>query len=74
MINPNVEHFLEDNNITYLFLLLADLEAKRLSDLPRSLKDRFEKKLTEVALEHVATGIIPDYVIEEEDEIDLDAE
>ena len=74
MVNGKIEGFLEDNNMTFLYLLLANLEVRRLSDLPRTIKDRFDSKLTETALEHVATGVIPDYIVEEEDEIDLDME
>ncbi|MCD4829983.1 MAG: hypothetical protein K8R90_11190 [Candidatus Cloacimonetes bacterium] len=74
MINPKVDTFIEENNMTFLYLLLANLETQRLNNLPRTLKDKFDKKLTEVALEHVATGVIPDYIIEDEDDIDLDME
>ena len=38
MLNPKIEKFLEENNFTYLFLLLANLEAERLSNLPYSVK------------------------------------
>ena len=74
MINAKVETFLENNNMTFMFLLLSNLEVQRLSGLPRTVKDKFDGKLTETALEHVATGVIPDYIIEEEDEIDLEME
>ncbi|MDP8323438.1 MAG: hypothetical protein RAO94_13920 [Candidatus Stygibacter australis] len=74
MLNPKVEKFLEDNNMTYLFLMLANLEVARLSNLPDIIKKKFEGKITETALEHVAENIIPDYLAdmpelpEEEDE------
>jgi len=62
MLNPNVEKFLEDNNMTYLFLMLSNLEVERLSNLPDIIKKQFEGKITETALEHVAENIIPDYL------------
>ncbi|MDP8220015.1 MAG: hypothetical protein P9X26_01620 [Candidatus Stygibacter frigidus] len=62
MLNPNVEKFLEDNNMTYLFLMLANLEVARLSNLPDIIKKQFEGKITETALVHVAENIIPDYL------------
>lgn len=74
MINGKIETFCEENNMTFLYLLLANLEVRRLSDLPRSIRNKFDSKLTETALEHVATGVIPDYIVEEEEEIDLDME
>jgi len=74
MINPKIETFLESNNMTFLYLLLANLEVRRLSELPRTAKEKLDGKITEVALEHVATGVIPDYIVDEEDEIDLDME
>ncbi|HHE38019.1 MAG TPA: hypothetical protein ENL20_05540 [Candidatus Cloacimonetes bacterium] len=63
-----VEEFLEKNNITYLFILLANLEVERLSNLPYTLKRSFNKKITEIALEHVAANEIPDYVVENQEE------
>ncbi len=65
MLNPKIEKFLEENNFTYLFLLLANLEAERLSNLPYSVKKTFKDKITNMALEHIATNNIPDYIIEE---------
>ncbi|MCF7911699.1 MAG: hypothetical protein K9M99_04165 [Candidatus Cloacimonetes bacterium] len=62
MLNPKVEKFLEENNMTYLFLMLANLEVERLSNLPDVIKQKFEGKITETALEHVAENIIPDYL------------
>ena len=62
MLNPNVEKFLEDNNMTYLFLMLSNLEVERLSNLPDIIKKQFEGRITEAALEHVAENMIPDYL------------
>ena len=62
MLNPNVEKFLEDNNMTYLFLMLSNLEVQRLSSLPDIIKKQFERRITEAALEHVAENMIPDYL------------
>lgn len=67
MINSKIETFLEQHNMEYLFLLLSNEEVQRLNKLPNLAKHKyFEKKLTEVALEHVALNIIPDYVAEED--------
>ncbi len=56
-----IEEFLEKNNMTYLFLLLTNLEVERLSNLPFTLRKSFKKKVTEMALEHVVNNEIPDY-------------
>ena len=66
--SPTVEKFLEDNNMTYLFLLLANLEAERISNLPFSIKRILKGKVTTNALEHIAANDIPDYVVEVDDE------
>jgi hypothetical protein len=71
---PIVEDFIESNNMDYLFLLLANLEVNRLNDLPHSIKKTFSKKITEMALEHVAKNYVPDFIVEEEEQIDLDEE
>lgn len=63
-----VEKFLEDNNMTYLFLLLANLEAERISNLPFTVKRTLKGKITTNALEHIAANEIPDYVVEVEEE------
>ncbi|MDP8269486.1 MAG: hypothetical protein P9L97_12245 [Candidatus Tenebribacter davisii] len=63
-----VEKFLENNNMTYLFLLLANLEAERISNLPFSIKRKLQGKLTTTALEHIASNVIPDYVVEVDDD------
>jgi hypothetical protein len=70
MLNPKVEKFLEENNFTYLYLLLANLEAERLSNLPYSVRKNFQKKVTSMALEHIAANDIPDYIVEEMDLLD----
>ena len=62
MLNKKVEQFLEDNNMTYLFLLLAHLEVERLSNLPSIAKKDIKGKLTEASLGHVAENIVPDYL------------
>jgi hypothetical protein len=71
---PIVESFLEKNNMDYLYLLLCNLEANRLNSLPYSIKKSFPKKITEIALENVAKNEIPDFIIEQEEEIDMDEE
>lgn len=69
---PIVEAFLESHNMDYLFLLLANMEVTRLSELPYSVRSKFPKKLSEVALENVAKNDIPDFIVEQEETIDLD--
>ncbi|MCF7793154.1 MAG: hypothetical protein K9N09_11385 [Candidatus Cloacimonetes bacterium] len=64
-MNPKVDKFLEDHNMTYLFLLMANLEVARLSNLPFTVKKQLKGKLTNIALEHVAENNIPDYVMKE---------
>ena len=66
-----VETFLETHNMDYLFLLIANLEVKRLDSLPYSVKSKFPKKITEIALENVAKNNIPDFIVEQADSIDL---
>ena len=68
MIDERIEKFLEKNNMNYLFLLLANLEVERLSNLPYTIKKNFNEKITELALRHVAMNEIPDYVFNEDDE------
>lgn len=63
MLNPKVEKFLEENNMTYLFLMLSNLEVQRLSNLPNVIKKQFKGKITEIALQHVAENIVPDYLV-----------
>lgn len=56
----------------YLFLLLANEEVHRLSNLPGNVRTKLfnTRKITEVALEHVADNLIEDYsqYIEAEEE------
>ncbi|MCD4650457.1 MAG: hypothetical protein K8S56_01520 [Candidatus Cloacimonetes bacterium] len=65
MLDMKIDKFLESRNINYLFLLVANLEVRRLSNLPSMQKEKFEKKATELALEHVVDQDIPDYAIME---------
>lgn len=67
MISKTVQKFIETHNCTYLYLVLASEELKRLLKLPYSVKKELPGKITTVALEHVATGNIPDYFISEEE-------
>lgn len=67
-MNYKVEKFLDDHNMTYLYLLLANLEVERLNNLPPTMKHQLKGKLTNIALEHVAANEIPDYVMNEENE------
>lgn len=62
MLSLEVEKFLEEHNLTYLFLMLSNLEAERLANLPDIVKAQFKGKLTEKALEHIASNVIPDYI------------
>lgn len=64
-MNPKVDKFLENNNMTYLFLLMANLEVDRLNNLPYTVKKQLKGKLTNIALEHVAENNVPDYVLNE---------
>ena len=63
--NNSVENFVDDNNMTYLYLLLANLEVERLSNLPYSVRRKFDEKITTMALKHIAANEIPDYIVEE---------
>ena len=67
LLNNKIDKFLENKNMTYLFLLLSNLEVARLSNLPFSVKKGLGKKITEVALNHVINNNVPDYIIGEED-------
>lgn len=64
MINPEIEKFLEESGMSYMFCLLANKEIERINKLPQSIKDAFKKTITEEALEHVAKNFIPDYMFE----------
>lgn len=61
-----VNEFLEKHNMTYLFLLLANLEVERLSNLPYTVKKNLSNKITSLALEHIAINEIPDYIVDED--------
>ena len=67
MNSKKVQDFIENNNCTYLYLLLANEELKRLYNLPHLAQKRFKGKLTTIAMEHVAEGNIPDYSVPEEE-------
>jgi hypothetical protein len=60
-----VDDFIEKHNMTYLFLLLANLEVDRLSNLPYTVRKNFNEKITKMALKHIAANQIPDYIIEQ---------
>ncbi len=64
-MNHKIDEFIENNNMTYLFLLLANLEADRISNLPYTIRKQLSGKITSKALEHIATNNIPDYLIKE---------
>lgn len=64
-----VDNFIEKHNMTYLFLLLANLEVDRLSNLPFTVRKNFNEKITKMALQHIASNEIPDYILE--DNVDL---
>ena len=65
-MDAKVEKFLEEHNMTYLYLLLANLEVERLNNLPITMKHQLKGKLTNIALEHIAANDIPDYIVSEE--------
>lgn len=74
MNKPKIEEFLESNNMHFLFCLLSDLEVQRLNNLPSVVRQNFDKKITEVAMDHVASNIIPDYIVEQfEEEMEQEA-
>lgn len=62
-----VQKFIEENNCTFLYLILANEELKRITKIPFEIKKNLGNKLTTVALDHVAAGDIPDYFIPEEE-------
>jgi hypothetical protein len=64
--SSTVEGFIEEHNMTYLFLLLANLEVERLSNLPYSVRKNFDDKITKLALEHTAANKVPDYIVDQE--------
>ena len=60
-----VDKFLENNNMDYLFCILADKESERLALLPDSVKKTFKEKITTMSLKHIALNNVPDYIVEE---------
>lgn len=50
--------------MNYLFCLLSNIEVQRINTLPSYVKQKFEKKITEISMEHVAENVIPDYIVE----------
>jgi hypothetical protein len=60
-----VDKFLENNNMDYLFCILAGKESERLNILPDSIKKVFDEKITTMSLKHIAMNNVPDYIIEE---------
>ena len=64
MINEKIENFMEKVNMNYLYCLLSKLEAHRINQLPTYVKQKFQKKITVMSMEHVAENEIPDYITE----------
>jgi hypothetical protein len=67
MIDKKIEDFLEKGNMSYLFCLLSKLEAHRINNFPSFVKQKFDKKITVLAMEHVSDNEVPDYVSELEE-------
>lgn len=67
MIDEKIENFLEKGNIDYLYCLLSKLEAHRINQFPTFVKQKFNKKLTVLAMEHVSDNDVPDYLTELEE-------
>ena len=59
-----VDQFLENNNMDFLFCILAGKESERLNILPDSIKKEFDEKITTMSLKHIALNNVPDYIIE----------
>ncbi|MDX9977976.1 MAG: hypothetical protein RBS16_08095 [Candidatus Cloacimonadales bacterium] len=59
-----VNQFLESSNMDYLFLILANLEVNRLSNLPDGIKKNFDKKISDMAMKHTAINDIPDFILD----------
>ncbi|MCB5251320.1 MAG: hypothetical protein LHW49_09245 [Candidatus Cloacimonetes bacterium] len=59
-----VNQFLESSNMDYLFLILANLEVNRLSNLPDGIKKNFDKKISDMAMKHTAINDIPDFMLD----------
>jgi hypothetical protein len=64
MISEKIESFLEKADMNYLFCLLSKLESQRISKLPSYVRQRFEEKITVMAMHHVAENEVPDYIAE----------
>ena len=64
MISEKIESFLEKADMNYLFCLLSKLESQRISQLPSYVRQRFEEKITVMAMHHVAENEVPDYIAE----------
>jgi cysteinyl-tRNA synthetase len=64
MINEKIEGFLEKVNMNYLYCLLSKLEAQRINQFPSYVKQKFDKKITVLAMAHVADNEVPDYITE----------
>lgn len=67
MIDKNIESFLEKTDLNYLFCLLSKLEAQRLTQLPVFVRQKFSKKISVLAMEHVSSNEVPDYFAEIEE-------
>lgn len=64
MKDDKIDAFLQKTNMNYLFCLLAKLEGQRISNFPTTVKQTFSKKLSVIAMEHVADNDVPDYLDE----------
>lgn len=64
MINEKIEGFLEKVNMNFMFCLLSKLESHRINQFPSYVKQKFDKKITVLAMEHVADNEVPDYISE----------
>ncbi len=49
-----------------IFFYPVTKEVERLNSLPETVKEKFTKPITELALEHVAANLIPDYISPED--------
>jgi hypothetical protein len=67
MINKRVETFLEHTNMNYMFCLLSNLEVLRLNSLPSYVKQKFDRKITEIAMDHISQNEIPDFMMDIEE-------
>lgn len=67
MINKRVETFLEHTNMNYMFCLLSNLEVLRLNSLPSYVKQKFDRKITEIAMDHISQNDIPDFMMDIEE-------